>query len=152
MRARLYLWHHCPLFSRDLSRWLCRFLRFAVHWTAPSLCFSGCALLQALALSPAHRQIWPCRLAPGCNVPITFMSFTHELSPAACRYVTMTHIIHSSDTVKDCAPTVVHACVTMLAAICRLHSVCDVADAARNWARLCEALVSVHLKSIVKQV
>jgi len=64
----------------------------------------------------------------------------------------MTHIVHSSDTVKDCAPTVVHALVTLLAAICRLHSVADVADAARSWARLCEALVSVHLKAFVKQV
>jgi hypothetical protein len=64
----------------------------------------------------------------------------------------MSHIIHSSDTVKDCAPAVVHALVTLLAAICQLHSVSDVADVARNWARLCEALVSVHLKAIVKQV
>ena len=64
----------------------------------------------------------------------------------------MSHIIHSSDTVKDCAPAVVHALVTQLAAICQLHSVSDVADVARNWARLCEALVSVHLKAIVKQV
>ena len=64
----------------------------------------------------------------------------------------MSHIIHSSDTVKDCAPAVVHALLTLLAAICQLHSVSDVADVARNWARLCEALVSVHLKAIVKQV
>ena len=64
----------------------------------------------------------------------------------------MTHVIHSSDTVKDCAPAVVHALVTFLGAICRLHSVSDVADAARNWARLCEALVSVHLKATMKQV
>ena len=65
----------------------------------------------------------------------------------------MTHIIHSSDTVKDCAPAVVHALVTLLGAICRLHSsVADVAGAARSWARFCEALVSVHLKAVVKQV
>lgn len=64
----------------------------------------------------------------------------------------MTHIIHSSDTVKDCAPAVVHAFVTLLGVICRLHSIADVADAARSWARLCEALVSVHLKAVVKQV
>ena len=65
----------------------------------------------------------------------------------------MTHIIHSSDTVKDCAPAVVHSLVTLLGAICRLHSsVADVAGAARSWARFCEALVSVHLKAVVKQV
>jgi hypothetical protein len=64
----------------------------------------------------------------------------------------MSHIIHSSDTVKDCAPTIVHALLALLGALCRLHSMSNVADAARNWARLCEALVSVHLKATVKQV
>ena len=78
--------------------------------------------------------------------------YSSTISPSACRYVIMTHIIHSSDTVKDCAPSVVHALVTFLGAICRLHSLADVTDAARNWARLCEALVSVHLKATVKQV
>jgi hypothetical protein len=82
------------------------------------------------------------------------LSFAPVLSSVSrsVRYVTLTHILRSSDTVKDCAPAVVHACLTMLGAICRMHSVIPVVDAARNWARLCEALASVHLKSILKQV
>jgi hypothetical protein len=102
-------------------------------------------------LLPAHRRIWRCLHALGCDPFICCFDYDF-ISRSARRYVTLTHVIHSSDTVKDCAASVVHACVTMLAAICRLHAFSDVADAARNWARLCEALVSVHLKAIVKQV